>query len=68
MGATTYRTAAPGALRVPGRRPALICGDWSGPHCCTRRRGHSGRHARIRYDLGGQVRAVWGERPKREAT
>jgi hypothetical protein len=54
-------------IKIPGKRPATSCAatqptknahGWNYP--CTRRSGHTGRHAFIHWGLGGIVRAVWG--------
>jgi hypothetical protein len=57
-------------IRLPGAWPKQVCFDRSktlkntnGWHyVCTRRHSHGGRHAHVWWDLGGRVRAVWGER------
>lgn len=64
----------PAVLRLrtfPTTRPAVLslerqplwenrCGHWCGVFICNRASSHNGRHARVRYGLGGRVRAVWG--------
>lgn len=53
-------------IKIPGKRPATSCAHqqpttnahgWNYP--CTRRSGHTGRHAFIHWGLGGIVSSVW---------
>lgn len=46
-------------VRVPEKRPKHFCRDREGIFWCNRRHGHTGRHAQIRYQFNGAVRAVW---------
>jgi len=57
------------SINIPGKRPAKQCctlqpsrnvHGWYYP--CTRRAGHTGRHAFIHWGLEGVLRAVWGDR------
>lgn len=69
MPLTTFTT---GDVSMPTglRRPELVCGDTSVQHHrgggisfrCTRARDHRGRHASVRWEMAGMVRAVWGTR------
>jgi hypothetical protein len=65
----TYPTTRPYVL-VLDREPPRE--DWRRARAstfeCNRRSLHQGRHARVRWDLGGWVRAVWGVRAAAETT
>jgi hypothetical protein len=65
----TYPTTRPYVL-VLDREP--LREDWCRAKAstfeCNRRALHQGRHARVRWDLGGWVRAVWGVRAAAEKT
>jgi hypothetical protein len=59
----TYPTTKPYVVILD---PEPLREDWCRAKAstfeCNRRACHQGRHACIRWDLGGWVRAVWGSR------
>ena len=56
-----FRTADATSPSIQGSWPSRPCLAISpgNRHTCTRATGHDGWHARVHWDLGGRIRAMW---------